>query len=99
MISIIIVSFNAVDHLRTCLQTLLEHQKGEFEVIVVDNDSPDGSADMVEREFLGVRLIRNRTNAGFAVGVNTGVRAARGDVYVMLNPDSVLHEGPFSAPA
>ena len=99
MISIVIVSFNALGHLRACLETLYEHQRGEFEVVVVDNDSPDESADMVEREFPQVGLIRNLHNAGFAAGVNAGVRASKGDVIAMLNPDSVLAEDAFSSPA
>lgn len=99
MLSIVIVSFNALGHLRRCLRTLYEQQHGDFEVIVVDNASPDGSASMVEREFPAVRLIRNATNAGFAAAANLGARAAQGDVIVYLNPDSELTHDAFSAPA
>lgn len=99
MISIVIVSFNARDHLRDCLASVFAHQSGEFEVIVVDNASSDGAADMVEAEFPEVRLVRNPRNEGFAKGVNLGERVAAGDVIVLLNPDSILTEDPFTAPA
>jgi GT2 family glycosyltransferase len=99
MISIVIVSFNAREHLRRCLASLFENQRGEFEVIVVDNDSADGSADMVAAEFPKARLVRSTVNRGFSVGANSGAAEARGDVIVFLNPDCTLDEDAFSAPA
>jgi GT2 family glycosyltransferase len=99
LLSVVVVSFNARDHLRRCLASLYEQQRGAFEVIVIDNASPDDSADMVKREFPQARLVRNATNAGFAVAANIGARAAAGDVIVWLNPDSELREDAFSAAA
>ncbi|HLF78720.1 MAG TPA: glycosyltransferase family 2 protein [Dehalococcoidia bacterium] len=94
-----LVSFNARDHLRRCLQTVSEHMEGEYEVIVVDNASPDASAEMVAGEFPYVRLLRNSRNEGFAIGANAGMRGAAGDVIVLLNPDCELTHDPFSSPA
>ena len=100
LISVIVVSFNTREHLRRCLSTLFEHQgSSAFEVIVVDNASPDDSAAMVAIEFPVVQLVRNPTNSGFAVAANQGMRRARGDVIVLLNPDSELRSDAFSAPA
>lgn len=99
MISIVIVSFNAREHLRRCLQTLYARQTGEFEVIVVDNDSADASADMVAAAFPAARLIRSALNNGFSVAANSGAREARGDVTVFLNPDCIVAEDAFSKPA
>jgi GT2 family glycosyltransferase len=99
MLSVVTVSFNAAGHLRRCLASLYEHQNGDFEVIVVDNASPDGSADMVAREFPAVLLVRNPTNRGFAPAANQGAAAASGDVVLFLNPDSLLIHDAFSAPA
>jgi GT2 family glycosyltransferase len=111
MLSIVIVSFNAADHLRRCLESLYAYMnpppEGEgrvredaaLEVIVVDNASADGSADMVAREYPQVRLLRNATNTGFAPAANRGAREAKGDVILFLNPDCVLHEDAFAAPA
>ena len=99
LISVVIVSFNTRAHLQRCLSTLFEHLGSAFEVIVVDNASPDDSAAMVAIEFPGVQLVRNPTNSGFAVAANQGMRRARGDVIVLLNPDSELRSDAFSAPA
>jgi GT2 family glycosyltransferase len=99
LLSIVLVSFNTREHLRRCLLSLYEHQQGDFEGIVVDNASPDGSADMVAGEFPSVQLLRNARNEGFAVGANAGIHVAQGDVILLLNPDSELTQDAFSAPA
>ena len=71
-LSIVILSFNTKNLLRECLESL-EKVKDEasFEVIVVDNSSNDGSADMVANEFPTVELITNTSNLGFAAGNNS----------------------------
>src|SRR2546423_77953 len=99
MLSIVIVSFNAREHLERCLASVYAGVSCPFEVIVVDNASGDGSAEMVQNNFPRARLIRNATNAGFAVAANIGARGAKGDVIVFLNPDCTFDSDPFSAPA
>jgi GT2 family glycosyltransferase len=95
-LSIVIVSYNSREHLRRCLQSLTAHPPGvEHEIIVVDNDSRDGSAPMVAAEFPGVRLLRLAKNVGFAAGANHGIRAAAGEAVVLLNPDSEIERDPF----
>jgi len=97
-ISLVIVSYNGREHLRRCLASLLAHPPvAEREVIVVDNDSADGSADMVARDFPGVRLLRMRRNLGFAAGANRGIREATGEALVLLNPDSEIEADPFAS--
>lgn len=98
-LSIVIVSFNAREHLRRCLASVLEHTAGDSEVIVVDNASPDGSADVVAAEFPTVRLIRSASNDGFSIGANRGAREATGDVLVFLNPDCELRSDAFGPAA
>lgn len=87
--SVVIVSFNSRSYLRSCLRSLHDHTQGvEYEVIVVDNASTDGSPDLVAEEFPWVTLIRRGGNAGFAAANNEGIRAARGETVLLLNPDT-----------
>ena len=96
-ISIVIVSYNGREHLRRCLASLAAHPPAvESEVIVVDNDSRDGSAPMVASEFPNVRLLRMPRNLGFAAGANRGARDAAGEAVVLLNPDSEIEADPFA---
>jgi len=88
-VSVVIVSFNSRDYLRSCLRSILNHtQSVEYEVVVVDNASADGSSEMVAAEFPQVTLLRRADNAGFAAANNEGIRAARGEAVLLLNPDA-----------
>ena len=87
-LSVVIPSWNTRELLRACLKTVREADKPETEVIVVDNGSADGSADMVAEEFPEVRLERNAANEGFAKGCNQGMRLARGRWILLLNADT-----------
>jgi GT2 family glycosyltransferase len=90
-ISVIIVSFNTCDLLRKCLKTLIKEAGNvNYETIVIDNASKDGSADMVEREFPEMQLIRSLENLGFAAANNLGFAKARGHYVVLLNSDAFL---------
>ena len=92
--SVIIVSFNTREILRACIARLFEvAQDLEIEVIVVDNNSRDASADMVERDFPAVKLIRSGVNLGFAAANNVGFAQARGEFVLLLNPDALLEPG------
>jgi hypothetical protein len=90
-VTVSIVSYNTRDLLRECLRSIYEESKSvAFEVFVVDNDSRDGSAEMVEREFPAVNLIRSPENVGFARGNNMALRKAGGRYFLLLNPDTRL---------
>lgn len=88
-LSACIVNWNTGDDLRACLLSLRAHPftAGEQEVIVVDNGSADGSAQMVREEFPEARLIANERNENFARGTNQALAAATGDLLLLLNPD------------
>jgi N-acetylglucosaminyl-diphospho-decaprenol L-rhamnosyltransferase len=91
-LTIVIVNYNVRDLLRDCLRSVLA-STGElaYEVVVVDNCSSDGSAEMVAAEFPSVRLLVSTRNDGFAAANNRGIRAARQSRYIMLlNPDTVV---------
>ncbi|GGX36472.1 glycosyltransferase family 2 protein [Undibacterium squillarum] len=96
-LSIIIVSYNAREVLRQCLQCLQQEVRHcAAEVIVVDNASRDGSAEMVSAEFPAFQLYRSDLNLGFAGGNNYGYRYARGEYILLLNPDAFLTPGSLS---
>lgn len=90
-LSIIIVSYNTLDLLRSCLSSVFEHAKVENpEVIVIDNNSNDGSVDMLRSTFPQVKVIVNTENRGFAAANNIGIRMATGQLILLLNPDTEL---------
>jgi GT2 family glycosyltransferase len=88
LISVIIPNWNGAHHLPTCLDSLRRQTHPNFEVIVVDNNSSDYSLDLMEKEYPEVRVIPLKENKGFAGGVNTGIREARGEIIVVLNNDT-----------
>ncbi len=92
MLSVIILSFNTLDKTRKCLECLYRSTFGEFETIVVDNASTDGSLEMIQKDFPQVQLIKNSDNVGFALGNNQGMRNAKGDLLLLLNSDAYVFE-------
>jgi N-acetylglucosaminyl-diphospho-decaprenol L-rhamnosyltransferase len=92
-VSIVIVSFNARADLERCLRALAAHPPiATHEIIVVDNASTDGSAELA-RGFPVVQVVDAGSNVGFARGTNLGIRASHGDNVLFLNSDAVLPEG------
>jgi GT2 family glycosyltransferase len=88
-VTVIVCNFNGGEYVLRCLKALERQTFRDFEAVVVDNASSDGSPDRIEREFPSVRMIRERVNLGFAAGNNVGFRhAAASDWAVLLNPDA-----------
>ena len=97
-VSVCIVNWNTRDMLRECLRSILEAPDAVTrEIIVVDNDSADGSAEMVRAEYGGVTLIANTANLGFAAANNQALQQARGEFKLVLNPDIIVHAGALDA--
>jgi N-acetylglucosaminyl-diphospho-decaprenol L-rhamnosyltransferase len=95
---IVIVSWNARMDLERCLASLVEAPPAiPHSVVVVDNASQDGSADMVANRFPAVRLIRSDENLGFARGNNLALRGAQSDLILLLNPDTIVAAGAIDA--
>lgn len=96
-LSVIVVSWNTRELLRLCLQALLREIDGvDAEVFVVDNNSADGSSKMVRTDFEQVKLIANSANLGFAAANNQALRQARGDLVLLLNPDTEVQPGSIA---
>ena len=92
--SFIIVSWNTKTYLRQCLDSIRADSEGlDVEVIVVDNLSSDGSAEMVQEEYPWVVLIRNDTNVGFARANNQAIAISSAKYLCLVNSDVVIHPG------
>jgi len=90
-LSIVIVNWNTGYCLRNCLESIYKQtNRVDFEILVVDNCSIDGSPEMVKKFFPKVLLIRNRENLGFAKANNQAIRASTGRYVLLLNPDTVV---------
>jgi N-acetylglucosaminyl-diphospho-decaprenol L-rhamnosyltransferase len=93
-LSVIIVSFNTRELTLACLRSVFrETTDVRFEVIVVDNDSDDGSADAVAEAFPQVKLLRSPQNLGFGAACNLAARHAESEYLLLLNPDSEVRNG------
>ena len=90
-LSIVVVSYNTRVMTLECLRSVQEETRDiNFEIIVVDNDSPDGSATAIEAEFPDVNLIALKENIGFAPANIVAAKVARGRRLLLLNPDTVI---------
>ena len=87
-LSVVIVSYNTRDLLRNCLLSLRESVGLDLEIIVVDNASSDGSAEMARAEFPEARLLAQTLNTWYCGGNNIGIEAASADTVLLLNPDT-----------
>lgn len=94
-LDIVIVNWNAGEHLRKCLESITKTDKKDYElnhVVIVDNDSSDRSTDGLEDILLPILLIRNPCNRGFAAACNQGAEHCFSDYLLFLNPDTELHD-------
>jgi len=95
-LSVIIVSWNVKPLLQRCLKSIFDYTTDlDFEVIVIDNASKDGSSQMVASEFPQVDLIASNKNLGFAKANNLGLKQASGNFILFMNPDMELVENSF----
>ena len=91
-VSVIIPNYKGIDFIRGCLDSLKKQSYEDFEIIVADNFSDDGSADIVEKEYPDVKLIRLTQNFGFSRAINEGLKISKADYVLLLNNDTTVHE-------
>lgn len=97
-LAIVIVSYNVREELGVCLHSLVGHTDPyPTEIVVVDNASTDGTAQMVREHWPGVRLLETGANLGFARANNVGIRATASEYVLLLNPDTVVPPGAIAA--
>lgn len=95
-LTVVIVNYNVSYFLEQCLHSVLRASENlDCEVFVVDNDSVDGSVEMVRQKFPWVKLIANKDNLGFSKANNQAMRIATGRYVLLLNPDTLVEEDTF----
>jgi len=87
-VSVIILNYNGKRFLKDCLDTISNQSVDNYEIILVDNNSTDGSVELVKANYPNVKLIECKENYGFAKGNNIGVMHARGRYIILLNNDT-----------
>ena len=92
LISIIILNYNAGDLLIECVDSIKKSNYKKLEIIVVDNISKDNSHRKCKEKFPEIELIENSENLGYCEGNNVGIRMAKGEYVVILNPDTIVHD-------
>lgn len=95
-LSVIIVSWNVREDLIRCLESLYKYPASDFEVIVVDNASTEGTVEAVKSEFPEVILIANSHNRGFAAAINQGIDNSQAEYILLLNPDTVVYQNSLN---
>ena len=93
LVSIIILNWNGKNFLKNCLDSLEKLTYSPVEIIVVDNNSTDGSQLLVKKNYPKVILIENKKNYGFAKSNNIGYKAAHGTYALVLNNDTIVTQG------
>lgn len=89
-LSIIIVSYNSLDLLKNCLNSIFSQDYQDIEVIIVDNASEPSPAKLLTKKFPSVKLIQNKKNLGFAKANNIGIKKSKSDYTLLLNSDTLV---------
>jgi len=95
-ISVIVVSFNSEKYISHCIESILQSDYPNFEIIVVDNNSTDNSVFEIKKYQNKIKLILNKSNVGFAVGNNIGIKKSKGEILVLINPDAYVKKDSIS---
>ena len=86
-VSVIVVSYNSMEHIETCLTSLTKQTYPNYEVIFVDNNSSDGSIQYAQSRFPNLKFVNNDANVGYAVGINSALPYCAGEFIAPLNID------------
>jgi GT2 family glycosyltransferase len=96
-VSVIVVNYNGMSYLETCLRSVLAQSFSHFEVILVDNKSSDGSLGYVRRMFPDLLVVANEQNLGYTGGINSGISHAKGKYLAPLNVDTEVEKNWLGA--
>ena len=92
LVSIVILNFNSGNLITDCIDSIKNSNYSNYEIIVVDNASNDDSVDLCKQKFSEIKLIENKKNLGYSEGNNIGIKQAKGEFVVVLNPDTVVEQ-------
>ena len=90
LVSVIVLNYNAGELLLNCIESIKKSAYKNLEIIVVDNISTDKSQETCKEKYSDIKLIQNDENFGYCEGNNIGIRAAKGDYIIILNPDTIV---------
>ena len=89
-LSIIVPNYNGLNYIRCCMDSISMQSFKDFEIIIIDNDSKDGSREFISKTYPKIKLIPLKENCGFSKAVNEGIKAAKGEYIVLLNNDTMV---------
>ena len=92
LVSIVILNYNGKEYLEDSLSSLQKQTYKNTEILLVDNNSTDGSVDFVREKFRDIKIIENKENLGFSGGNNVGIERSSGSLIALVNPDTILDE-------
>ena len=90
LVSIIILNYNGNEFLENCIESIFRETKQKFELIIVDNNSPDKSGEKFSKKYESCKFILNKNNVGVSEGLNIGIRNANGHYIILLNNDLIV---------
>ncbi|MGB7808647.1 glycosyltransferase family 2 protein [Methanoregula sp.] len=88
--TIVIVTYKSENEIKDCINSLVLQSFKAYEIIIVDNSPDNDTVNIVKKDFPFIKLIKNKKNSGYGAGNNIGVKLARGEYIVILNPDTVV---------
>ena len=92
LVSVIVLNYNAGQLLLDCVESLQKSTYQNLEIIVVDNISKDNSHTKCKEKFPEITLIQNEENLGYCEGNNVGIKEAKGEFIIILNPDTIVQD-------
>ncbi|MBU2472871.1 MAG: glycosyltransferase family 2 protein [Patescibacteria group bacterium] len=90
-VSVNVLTNNAVKYISNCLESVLKSNYPDFEIIVVDNNSKDGTPELIARKFPQIKLVLSKKNLGCTGGHNLGIKHAKGEILFFLDDDTTIH--------
>ncbi len=91
-VSVVIPNYNGINFIEICLDSLRKQNYKDFETIVIDNCSEDGSDKLIEEKYEEIRLVRMDKNYGFSIAVNKGIKLSETEFVLLLNNDTEVHK-------